>query len=136
MTSLPTIPDEYREKAGRLVYGLLGYFSNLVDRQLREEDIMSIARALVEERHCQGWQDISTAPENTSILVHIPHLDYYGNKGVYAAMLVNMGTGKRWMTFGHAIGRDLGRDDVPTEWMPMPSPTHPTHSAAAPLEAR
>ncbi|WP_104662806.1 hypothetical protein [Ensifer adhaerens] len=67
-----------------------------------------------------GWQPIETAPENASILIRIPGLDYYGNNGVYAGMLVNMGTGRRWMTFGHAIGRDLG--ELPDAWMPMPAP--------------
>ena len=69
----------------------------------------------------EGWQSIDSAPENVAILIHVPRLDYYGNNGVYAGMLVNMGTGRRWMTFGHAIGRDLGPDCMPDAWMPMPS---------------
>jgi hypothetical protein len=73
----------------------------------------------------EGWQSIDSAPENVAILIHVPRLDYYGNNGVYAGMLVNMGTGRRWMTFGHAIGRDLGPDCMPDAWMPMP----PTHSS-------
>jgi hypothetical protein len=69
----------------------------------------------------EGWQPIDSAPENVAILIHVPRLDYYGNNCVYAGMLVNMGTGRRWMTFGHAIGRDLGPDCMPDGWMPMPS---------------
>ena len=80
-----------------------------------------IIKALKNEREGVDWRKIETAPENRAILIHIPHLDYYGNNGVYAGMLVNMGTGIRWMTFGHAIGRDLGRDDLPDAWCEFPA---------------
>lgn len=82
----------------------------------------TIADAVMAERKRGHWQPIETAPANTAILLHIPHLDYYGNNGVYAGMLVNMGTGARWMTFGHAIGRDLGPECKPDAWRPFPSP--------------
>lgn len=68
------------------------------------------------------WQPIETAPTNTAILINVKRLEYYGNGGSYAGMLVDMGTGRRWMTFGYAIGRDLGPDDWPTHWMPLPEP--------------
>ena len=67
-----------------------------------------------------GWQPIETAPTNRAILIHVPNLDYYGNDGVYAGMLVDMGTGKRWMTFGWAIGRDLGSENMPVAWRSIP----------------
>lgn len=67
------------------------------------------------------WQPIEAAPTNRAILVHVPNTDYYGNDGVYAAMQVDMGTGKRWMTFGWAIGRDLGEENTPDGWMPIPA---------------
>lgn len=71
---------------------------------------------------CGARARIETAPTNKAILVRVPGRDYYGNKGVFAAMLVDMGTGRRWMTFGWAIGRDLGAEDAPDVWMPLPSP--------------
>lgn len=71
------------------------------------------------------WQTIETAPTNRAILIHLPGLDYYGNNGVYAGMLVDMGTGRRWMTFGWAIGRDVGIENLPDAWMPMPSASLP-----------
>lgn len=73
-----------------------------------------------------GWQPIETAPTNRAVLIHLPGLDYYGNDGVYAGMLVDMGTGKRWMTFGWAIGRDVGPENEPDAWMPMPLPAPPS----------
>lgn len=96
--TLPAIPDEYREKAARLVYGLLGYFSNLVDRQLREEDIMSIARALLDERE------------------------------------VCANIAKSWGDTARKCGQEVEAtiaDDIAACIV-----DHPTHSAAAPLEAR
>ena len=68
-----------------------------------------------------GWRTIDSAPTNRAILIHIPRLDYYGNNGVYAGMLVDMGSGRRWITFGHAIGRDLGKDDLPDMWCEFPA---------------
>ena len=67
------------------------------------------------------WQPIETAPTNRAILIHLPDLDYYGNEGVYAGMLVDMGTGRRWMTFGWAVGRDVG-NEYPSAWRPIPAP--------------
>jgi hypothetical protein len=69
-----------------------------------------------------GWFPTDTAPTNKAILVHVPNADYYGNEGVYAAMLVDMGTGKHWMTFGWAIGRDLGPENTPDGWSAIPKP--------------
>lgn len=69
-----------------------------------------------------GWQDISTAPTNQAIQIHVPGLDYYGNNGVYAGMLVDMGTGPRWMAFAWAMGRDLGPENQPTSWRHLPAP--------------
>lgn len=79
-------------------------------------------RAALEVALAAMWRPIEEAPKNTAILIKLPNLDYYGNKSVYAGMLVDMGTGKRWMTFGYAIGRDIRPDDWPTAWMPLPAP--------------
>lgn len=68
-----------------------------------------------------GWQPIETAPTNKAIQVYIPNLDYYGNEGVYAGMLVDMGTGRRWMTFAWAMGRDMVGETRPTRWRPLPA---------------
>jgi len=68
------------------------------------------------------WRPADEAPENVAVLIHIPGADYYGNDGVYAAMLVNMGTGRRWMTFGWSVGRDCAIDAQPTSWRPLPTP--------------
>ncbi len=70
------------------------------------------------------WQPIESAPTNRAIMVHVPNTDYYGNDGVYAGMLVDMGTGRRWMTFGWAVGRDLGAENAPDAWAAMPFPPH------------
>jgi hypothetical protein len=72
------------------------------------------------------WQDVASAPINRAVLIYLPRLDYYGNGGVYAGMLVDMGTGRRWLTFGWAIGRDCEPDNQPTKWKPLPSPPLPT----------
>jgi hypothetical protein len=72
-----------------------------------------------------GWEDISSAPTNASVLVFIPNAEHYGH-GVYRAMLVDMGTGRRWMTTGCHVGRDCGPDNTPTHWMPLPpAPVQP-----------
>ncbi len=66
-----------------------------------------------------NWQPIESAPTNASVLVFIPNADHYGH-GVYRAMQVDMGTGRRWMTSGLHIGRDCGAENQPTHWMPLP----------------
>ena len=67
------------------------------------------------------WQPIETAPENQSVLVWVPQFEHYG-KGVLRAILVNMGTGRRWTSTAWHVGRDIPHDDYPTHWMPIPSP--------------
>jgi hypothetical protein len=71
-----------------------------------------------------GWRDIATdpPPTNQAVQVYVPGDSYYGNNGTYHAMLVDMGTGKRWMTFGWAIGRDLADYVQPTHWQHVPEP--------------
>lgn len=68
------------------------------------------------------WRPADTAPPNRAIQVYVPSHDYYGNKGVYAGMLVDMGTGPRWMTFAWAMGRDMIGDNRPTHWRDLPEP--------------
>lgn len=68
-----------------------------------------------------GWQPIETVPTNASVLVFIPNAEHYGH-GVYRAMLVDMGTGRRWHTSGLHVGRDCGPDSQPTHWQPLPEP--------------
>ena len=65
------------------------------------------------------WQPIESAPINESVLVYLPNWDHYG-PGIYRAMLVDMGTGRRWMTTAWASGRDLNADVQPTHWMSLP----------------
>jgi hypothetical protein len=79
------------------------------------------ARPSAPDAGVREWHPIETAPTNKAILIHVPNLDYYGNDGVYAGMLVDMGTGRRWMTFGWAIGRDLGEENVPVAWREIPT---------------
>ena len=67
------------------------------------------------------WQTIETAPENESILIYIPRFDHYGH-GVLRAILVNMGTGRRWHSTCWHAGRDVGPEDLPTHWQPLPPP--------------
>jgi len=71
-----------------------------------------------------AWRDISTdpPPTNRALQIYVPGDDYYRNNGTYHAMLVDMGTGRRWMTFGFAIGRDLPADHQPTHWQYVPEP--------------
>lgn len=78
-------------------------------------------RALRAIQELKLWRPIKTAPENQSVLVFIPNWEHYGH-GVYRAILVNMGTGRRWHSTAWACGRDLGPDVQPTHWMPLPSP--------------
>ena len=67
------------------------------------------------------WRPISEAPVNQSILIHVANEEYYGNGGIYLAILVDMGAGRRWMTFGCHIGRDLCGIS-PAAWRPLPPP--------------
>ncbi|KQP53075.1 hypothetical protein [Methylobacterium sp. Leaf106] len=89
-----------------------------------DEAVEAIRSALAEDtaRAAEGWEPIETAPRNKAIQVYVPHLDYYGNEGVYAGMLVDMGTGLRWMTFAWAMGRDMNEEVLPTHWRPLPAP--------------
>ncbi|MDH0125468.1 DUF551 domain-containing protein [Brucella intermedia GD04153] len=68
-----------------------------------------------------GWLPIETAPKNKAIQIYIPNADYYGNDGIYAGILVDLGTGQRWATFGWAVARDLPPHMHPTHWRPLPS---------------
>ena len=78
------------------------------------------------------WQPIETAPTNVAVLVFVPDREHYGD-GIYRAILVDMGTGRRWHSTGLAVGRDIDRDSPPTHWMPLPSP--PTEPLLAYLTA-
>lgn len=77
------------------------------------------------------WQPIDTAPTNTAIQVFIPNCEYYGS-AVYSGMLVDMGTGKRWMTYGWAIGRDCGVGAQPSHWKPLPEAPPPPNPRRVP----
>jgi hypothetical protein len=68
-----------------------------------------------------AWQPIETAPTNQSILIFVPTWEHYG-PGIYRAILVDMGTGRHWLTTAWAIGRDLQDGYDPTHWMPLPEP--------------
>lgn len=71
-----------------------------------------------------GWQDIWTAPVNQSVLVWLPNREHYGDP-VYRAILVDMGTGRRWTVTGLSMGRDIGGGEEPTHWQPLPQPPAP-----------
>lgn len=71
-------------------------------------------------RRFPGWMDIESAPVNQSVLIYIPNAEHYG-PGIYRGMLVDMGTGKRWMTTALSMGRDCGETWSPTHWMPLPA---------------
>ena len=73
------------------------------------------------------WRSIDSAPENTSILVFLPRREHYG-PGIYRAILVNMGTGRRWHATTVGMGRDLDWAETPTHWQPLPAP--PSDSTA------
>lgn len=124
MTTLPTIPDEYREKAARLVYGLecYGISFELITEEAREEDIMSIARALVEEQN-RHWElevdDGCLVLRNcgVSITVRADTATVYAAESGYCARFCHLG--EQLIDGVEAARADLS-----------------THSAAAPLEAR
>jgi hypothetical protein len=71
--------------------------------------------------HVADWQPIETCPENVSVLIYIPNAEHYG-PGIYRAIRVNMGTGKRWLTTAWSCGRDYTANPEPTHWMPLPKP--------------
>lgn len=66
-----------------------------------------------------AWLPIDTAPVNVSVLIFVPDWDHYG-PAIYRAILIDMGTGRRWNTTAWACGRDLGAACTPTHWMPLP----------------
>jgi hypothetical protein len=67
------------------------------------------------------WRPMETAPTNESVLIFVPNLEHYG-PGIYRAMQVDMGTGRRWMTTAAGMGRDLGPTEQPTHWKPLDQP--------------
>jgi hypothetical protein len=87
-----------------------------------QQNAPSNDRAMAE----RGWQPINDqTPTNRSVLIYIPNAEHYG-PGIYRAILVDMGTGRRWHTTGFAVGRDLTGDVTPTHWMHTPAPPTPT----------
>ncbi|WP_424974217.1 hypothetical protein [Dinoroseobacter sp. S124A] len=84
------------------------------------------------------WQPIETAPVNVSVQIWVPGLEDNGNAAL-RAILVDLGTGRRWHTTAYACGRDLPPDLQPTHWMsPEPPETTPEQLKAciAELEAK
>jgi hypothetical protein len=65
------------------------------------------------------WQPIETAPTNESVLIFIPSARHYG-EAIYRALLVDMGSGKRWHTSALLVGRDVTPEYTPTHWRPLP----------------
>lgn len=59
-----------------------------------------------------NWRPISEAPVNESVLVFIPNAEHYGH-GVYRAIQIDMGTGRRWSVSGLHMGRDCGPEQQP-----------------------
>lgn len=67
------------------------------------------------------WRPIAEAPTNTSIQIYLPLFEHYG-PGIYRAILVDVGTGRRWHVTTVAMGSDLHHTDWPKWWRPLPSP--------------
>ncbi|HEV2097873.1 MAG TPA: hypothetical protein VGR45_02985 [Stellaceae bacterium] len=95
------------------------------DRDEAEDWAVELQRAFDlgrrEERERWRWRSVKDDPPpvNTSVLIWLPNWEHYG-PGIYRAILVDMGTGKRWHTTAWAVGRDLGGDDWPELWRPLP----------------
>lgn len=113
------------QMASVIVSDLMGDVTDDLTQEQEDAHVAAVARYLgVQLRRfapTQDWQPIETAPTNTSVLVFVPRAEHYG-PGIYRAILVDMGTGRRWMTTGCHVGRDLGPDSQPTHWMPLPAP--------------
>lgn len=82
----------------------------------------AVRHALTAALALSGWRTIDSAPINRAVLIKTNTPDYYGNSGIYEAILVDMGSGRRWHTFGYAVGRDLGGGWMPTHWKPLDAP--------------
>lgn len=67
------------------------------------------------------WQPIETVPTNKSVLIFIPNTEHYGD-GIWRAIRVDMGAGKRWHMASPSRGQDLHPAHCPTHWMPLPDP--------------
>lgn len=107
------------DDARRVGWALIGYAPD-------RDEILDRLRASItpaEARAVYPWRDIASDPPpvNESILVFIPNAEHYG-AGIYRAMLVDMGTGRRWMTSALHMGRDTSPDSYPTHWLPLPTP--------------
>jgi len=111
-------PATAEQREARKLSEIKAVLSNLDERVAA----LAAENAALQARVEGEWRDIATAPVNQAVQVLVPGAYYYGNQGVYAAMLVSMGTGPRWMTFAWACGRDLPADGQPTKWRPLPAP--------------
>ncbi|WP_247997029.1 hypothetical protein [Brucella tritici] len=99
--------------------------SPYLEREAKEYAIRSLSspdHADAGKVEGDGWMPIESAPKNRAIQIFIPNADYYGNDGVYAGILVDLGTGQRWATFGWAVARDLPQHMHPTHWRHLPTP--------------
>ena len=86
--------------------------------------VLALRQLLAENKRLREenqWRPISEAPINESVLINVPHWDHYG-PGIFRAILVDMGNGQSWKTFGWAIGRELPSEMTPTHWRPLPTP--------------
>jgi|GEM_PF-2348987 len=103
-------------------YAVVATVHGSTEQEATERRDRTLAALAMPDREAiaDPWQPIETAPTNASVLVFIPNAEHYGH-GVYRAMLVDMGTGRRWMTTGYAIGRDCPVDGKPTHWQPLPA---------------
>lgn len=112
-----TSTAETLRDARSVINGLAGKEYQLLLARL--DGIIAVEEAIT--ANGTAWQPIETAPKNESVLIYIPNAEHYG-VGVYRGMLVDMGTGPHWSANAVAMGRDLGRDTMPTHWMPLPVP--------------
>ncbi|PJT18903.1 hypothetical protein CN884_22710 [Ochrobactrum sp. 30A/1000/2015] len=111
-----------------MIYCYEGDSAQAFEAQKALAKIDAAIRALSSPDHAEagkvegdGWRPIESAPKNKAIQIYIPNADYYGNDGIYAGILVDLGTGQRWATFGWAVARDLPPHMHPTHWRPLPS---------------
>lgn len=69
-----------------------------------------------------AWLPVDeNTPVNESVLIYLPGYEHYGPP-IYRAILVDMGTGRRWHVTALGMGRDLDPRDWPKWWQPLPAP--------------
>lgn len=68
--------------------------------------LVDCVRAAILAAAQAAWRPIEECPVNVSVEIWLPDFEHYG-PGIYRAILVDNGTGRRWHTTAWACGRDL-----------------------------